>query len=62
MIKVNKDFVDIPKILKSQNRKDAFTKNISSSQYEDEKNLYKVGSVQKRLKMIYSGLAGQTAV
>ena len=53
MIKVNKDFVDIPKILKSQNRKDAFTKNISSSQYEDEKNLYKVDKEKKRLKMIY---------
>lgn len=47
MIKVNKDFADIPKILKNQNRKDAFDKNISSSQYTDEKNLYKVGSVQK---------------
>ncbi|MDN5110855.1 TIGR02646 family protein [Aliarcobacter butzleri] len=53
MIKVNKDFADIPSILKSQNRKDAFTKNISSSQYEDEKNLYKVGSVQKKLNEIY---------
>ena len=49
MIKVNKDFADIPKILKNQNRKDAFYKNISSNQYADEKNLYKVGSVQKKL-------------
>ena len=53
MIKVNKDFTDIPKILKSQNRKDAFDKNISSSQYSDEKNLYKAGSVQKKLNEIY---------
>ncbi len=53
MIKVNKDFTDIPIILKSQNRKDAFTKNISSSRYADEKNLYKVASVQKKLNEIY---------
>ncbi|WP_026804658.1 retron system putative HNH endonuclease [Aliarcobacter lanthieri] len=53
MIKVNKDFADVPKILKSQNRKDAFDKNISSNQYTDEKNLYKVGSVQKKLNEIY---------
>ena len=53
MIKVNKDFTDIPKILKSQNRKDAFDKNILSSQYADEKNLYKVDSVQKKLIEIY---------
>lgn len=53
MIKVDKNFADIPIILKSQNRKDAFDKNISSSQYTDEKNLYKVGSVQKKLNEIY---------
>jgi uncharacterized protein (TIGR02646 family) len=53
MIKVEKDFTDIPIILKSQNRKDAFDKNISSSQYSDDKNLYKVVSVQKKLKDIY---------
>lgn len=53
MIKVNKDFTDIPAILKSQNRKDAFDTNIFSSQYADEKNLYKVGSVQKKLNEIY---------
>lgn len=53
MIKVTKDFTDIPDILKSQNRKDAFAKNILSHQYLDEKNLYKVGSVQKKLNEIY---------
>ena len=53
MIKVDKIFADIPIILKSQNRKDAFTKNISSSRYADEKNLYKVASVQKKLIEIY---------
>ncbi|MDX4066804.1 retron system putative HNH endonuclease [Aliarcobacter skirrowii] len=54
MIKVKKDFVDIPKILKRQNRKNAFDRNISLGQYVDEKNLYKVGSVQKILKNIYN--------
>lgn len=53
MIKVDKIFADIPIILKSQNRKDAFDKNILSSQYADEKNLYKVDSVQKKLIEIY---------
>lgn len=53
MIKVNKDFADIPSILKSQNRKDAFNKNILLNQYTDEKNLYKVDSVQKKLIEIY---------
>lgn len=53
MIKVNKDFTDIPKILTGQNRKDAFDKNILLAKYADEKNLYKVGSVQKKLNEIY---------
>lgn len=53
MIKVDKNFTDIPIILKSQNRKEAFDKNISSAQYIDERNLYKVGSVQKKLNEIY---------
>lgn len=53
MIRVDKNFADIPNILKSQNRKDAFDKNILSNQYADEKNLYKVGSVQKKLNEIY---------
>ena len=53
MIKVNKDFANIPAVLKKDNRKDAFNKNILSNQYTDEKNLYKVGSVQKKLNEIY---------
>lgn len=53
MIKVDKNFADIPAVLKKDNRKDAFDKNIISSQYSDDKNLYKVGSVQKKLKDIY---------
>ncbi len=52
MIKVNKNFTDIPKILKNNKRKDAFEENISSAKYI-EKKLYKVGSVQKKLKDIY---------
>lgn len=53
MIKINKDFADIPSILQKSNREDAFNNNISSGQYVDEKNLYKVGSVQKKLNEIY---------
>lgn len=53
MIKVDKNFADIPAVLKKDNRKDAFNKNILSNQYTDEKNLYKVGSVQKKLNEIY---------
>ena len=54
MIKVEKDFTSIPAILKKENRKEAFNKNISSGKYVDEKNLYKVASVQKQLKEIYN--------
>lgn len=54
MIKVYKDFDDIPKILKSSNRKEAFDKNILDSNYVDSKHRYKVGSVQKRLVEIYN--------
>jgi uncharacterized protein (TIGR02646 family) len=53
MIKTDKDFADVPEILKSENRKEAFEANIAASDYIDEKNLYKVGSVQKKLKEIY---------
>jgi len=53
MIKANKDFADVPQILNSEIRKEAFEANIVASDYIDEKNLYKVGSVQKKLKEIY---------
>lgn len=53
MIKIEKDFIDIPKILRSENREDAFNLNISSASYSDSKNLYKVGSVQKQLNKLY---------
>ena len=53
MIKVTKDFTDIPSILTKRKREDAFNHNIDESSYADEKNCYKVGSVQKRLNKIY---------
>ncbi len=53
MIKVEKDFADIPTILTQQSREDAFNDNVSSASYCDIKNRYKVGSVQKKLNEIY---------
>jgi len=54
MIKVKKDFDNVPVILKSPNRKEAFGKNIYDGNFNYGKDLYKVGSVQKRLKTIYN--------
>jgi uncharacterized protein (TIGR02646 family) len=53
MIKVKKNFTDIPTILTQQSREDAFNANISSASYCDDKNRYKVASVQKKLNEIY---------
>jgi len=53
MIKVEKDFNDIPTMLTQKSREEAFDKNIASSAYSDVKNKYKVGSVQKKLNEIY---------
>ncbi len=53
MIKVEKDFDNIPIILTQQSREDAFNDNTSSTSYCDDKNRYKVGSVQKSLNEIY---------
>lgn len=53
MIKVEKDFADIPVILTQQVREEAFNVNVTSSSYCDDKNRYKVGSVQKKLNEIY---------
>jgi len=53
MIKIEKDFLDVPKILTSENRQNAFNANVLSSSYSDSKNLYKVGSVQKKLNELY---------
>ena len=54
MIKVEKDFTNVPTLLKKKNRKDAFSKNISDGKYTDEKNWYKGGSIQKKLNKIYN--------
>ncbi|HIP27008.1 MAG TPA: hypothetical protein EYG80_05080, partial [Flavobacteriaceae bacterium] len=53
MIKVVKNLDNIPPILKSANRKEAFKSNVLGKRYVDGKNLYKVGSVQKVLKELY---------
>ena len=54
MIKVEKDFDDVPPLLKKQNRKDAFLQNIADGSYTDEKNWYKGGSIQKELNEVYN--------
>jgi uncharacterized protein (TIGR02646 family) len=54
MIKVEKDFLNIPAILKKENRREAFDENIASHGYVDAKNRYKAKSVQKRLNQIYN--------
>lgn len=53
MTKIEKDFTDIPNILNSDNRKEAFDNNILANKFSDNKNLYKVPSVQKKLNKIY---------
>ena len=53
MIKVEKDFTNIPTILTQQSREDAFDANVFASSYCDVKNKYKVASVQKKLNEIY---------
>lgn len=53
MIKVDKDFSNIPKILTEESRKKAFEYNVKSKDYLDKSNLYKVGSVQRELEKIY---------
>ena len=53
MIKIEKEFSDVPAILSSENREEAFHRNIASGAYSDAKNLYKVGSVQKKLNELY---------
>jgi len=54
MIKVEKDFLTIPSILKSANRKEAFSKNIEAKEYKFGKALYKTKSVQDLLNKIYN--------
>jgi len=54
MIRVEKDFNNVPSILNKDNRKDAFDENIEKKGYVDSKNLYKVNSVQKALNELYN--------
>ena len=54
MIKVDKDLLNIPRILKEENREKAFDENIKAKDYVDKSNLYKVASVQKALEKIYN--------
>lgn len=53
MIKVEKDCDNIPTILKSKNREEAFKQNKKANKFIDTKNLYKVKSIQKKLFLIY---------
>jgi len=58
MQKVNKDILDIPDILtlepkRGKSRSVVFKNNIDATNYVDEKNSYKVASVQKRLTELY---------
>ena len=53
MIKVEKNFEDIPKILTNKSRENAFYQNIKSSSFEYGKNLYNPKDVKKRLQKIY---------
>ncbi len=53
MIKVTKNFNQIPKILYKENRKIAFEANIEASDYVDKSDRYRVASVQKILQNIY---------
>lgn len=53
MTKVEKNFEDIPSILKHMSRKDAFEKNVNARAYSFGEKLYKTGKVQKKLNEIY---------
>lgn len=53
MTKVEKNFEDIPSILKHASRKDAFDKNVNARAYSFGKKLYKTGKIQKKLNEIY---------
>ena len=54
MIKVKKNFEDVPSILRSNNREDSFLENVKRENFEVGTKFYKVKSVQDRLKKIYS--------
>lgn len=54
MIKVEKDFDNIPDILNSSNRKEAFEKNIQDEAFNHGKSLYKPDGLKSRLHNIYN--------
>lgn len=54
MIKVNKDFSDVPEILNSKNRKEAFEKNILDKAFNHGKTLYKPDELKNKLYEIYN--------
>lgn len=53
MTKVEKNFEDIPSILKHESRKEAFEQNVNARAYSFGEKLYKTGKVQKKLNEIY---------
>ena len=58
MIKIEKDLNDIPSILKSENREEAFLKNIDSYGFNHGLTLYKTTVIQDKLKEIYHNKCG----
>ena len=53
MIAIDKDFEDIPPIIKHKPRKDAFLKNQKAGKYASSDNLYKPKKVKEALDKIY---------
>lgn len=53
MTKVEKNYEDIPSILKHESRKEAFAQNVNAQAYSFGEKLYKTGKVQKKLNEIY---------
>lgn len=54
MIKVEKDFSNVPDLLIKANRKEAFEVNIASNSYCDDNNRYKGESIKSALDDIYN--------
>ena len=54
MIKIEKDFANIPKILQSKNREEAFDKNVKDKKFNHGKTLYKPDELKNRLHKIYN--------
>jgi len=54
MIKVEKDFTNVPQILNSSNRRKAFNSNIKDKAFNHGKTLYKPHELKDRLHKIYN--------